>query len=579
MIKNEFMMLLTMSFRNLGRHKVKTVITSTAIAISVSLYIFMDAWIMGMNIDSRRNIVIYETGAAKIQTKAYFNKKKDLPMYESFSDYSGIDAVLDRNGYDSAPRFVFTGTIHSGTGTAPIVVHGVDPVKEARILRYSNFIDAGKFIEKGSRSIMLGFNAAQKLGVGIPYRLDRNEYETEILPAARNQSELEFIESLYKPYAKDNKESADSGKKMSDRLVLKTDVSKNQISKLWKILSEYGRMDVRISTTVDTKALPDKIEATRFSQDIEPLFTGKGKTALNRVYKKDPVVNYYLLTDSAISDRDFVLSRLLEKDYNGAIRHTNQLIDTVVCGIINSPNPKTNSHVAYISLDALQGESGMLLNGEINEILVRSRTADDSTLPGRKESPETIKNILLNSEVSRLFDEKSSIKSYILDVYSWKDYSEDFFAAAAGDRISTKVMIFFLFLLSFLGIANTMLMAILQRTKEIGMMRALGMSDKKLMIAYIINSAMIGIIGSSIGLVIGALINIPMVKYGIDYSAMTNAMDGDIGYRISSHFKSVWNLDTMVYTFFTAVSLSGIMAIPPILRALRKSVTETLRFE
>ncbi|HRX16682.1 MAG TPA: ABC transporter permease, partial [Spirochaetota bacterium] len=119
MIKNELIMLITMSFRNLGRHKVKTVITSTAIAISVSLYIFMDAWIMGMNIDSRRNIVIYETGAAKIQTRAYFNKKKELPMYESFSDYKKIESVLNNSGYNTAPRFVFSGTIHSGTATAP----------------------------------------------------------------------------------------------------------------------------------------------------------------------------------------------------------------------------------------------------------------------------------------------------------------------------------------------------------------------------------------------------------------------------------------------------------------------------
>ncbi len=60
----------SMAFRNLSRHKVKTIITTIAVAISVALYIAMDGWILGMNLDSRRNIVSYETGAAKVQSAA-----------------------------------------------------------------------------------------------------------------------------------------------------------------------------------------------------------------------------------------------------------------------------------------------------------------------------------------------------------------------------------------------------------------------------------------------------------------------------------------------------------------------------
>jgi ABC-type lipoprotein release transport system permease subunit len=64
------------ALRNLMRHKVKTVLTTLAIIVSVALYIFVDSWLTGMSMESRRNIVNYEMGAAKLQTKLYFEKKR-----------------------------------------------------------------------------------------------------------------------------------------------------------------------------------------------------------------------------------------------------------------------------------------------------------------------------------------------------------------------------------------------------------------------------------------------------------------------------------------------------------------------
>jgi cell division protein FtsX len=97
-----------LALRNLARHKVKTILTITAVSISVGLYIFMDGWLTGVNIDSRRNIANFEIGAAKLQTRAYFDRKDELPMYENFGGWERSAGALERAGYDSAPRFVFT---------------------------------------------------------------------------------------------------------------------------------------------------------------------------------------------------------------------------------------------------------------------------------------------------------------------------------------------------------------------------------------------------------------------------------------------------------------------------------------
>jgi putative ABC transport system permease protein len=258
------------------------------------------------------------------------------------------------------------------------------------------------------------------------------------------------------------------------------------------------------------------------------------------------------------------------KDERGKVRHVYQVIDAVVVGVINSPNPKTNGNVAYIPLDVLSGEGGLLLEDQVTEILVRASDAREGALPGERESPLSIQGALERVGFSLPPD---------LEIYSWMDYVQDYIVAARGDQISTRIMILLLFILSFLGIANTMLMAILERTKEIGMLRALGMTDGEVLFSYMLEAALIGLIGGGIGMLLGSLVNIPMVNHGIDYSSLAKEMGWDYGYRITSLFRSAWNPFTIGASGIVATLVSALLSIPPTLRALRMPVTESLRFE
>src|SRR5215469_8783189 len=105
------------AMRNLLRHKVKTLLTSAAIMVSVAVYIFLNSWLGGMAIESRRNIVNFEMGAAKLQTRLYFERKDEMPSYENFTGWKSFQDALDSEGYNSAPRYVFSGTMYSSHGS------------------------------------------------------------------------------------------------------------------------------------------------------------------------------------------------------------------------------------------------------------------------------------------------------------------------------------------------------------------------------------------------------------------------------------------------------------------------------
>ncbi|MFP3040208.1 FtsX-like permease family protein [Treponema primitia] len=562
------------AWRNLFRHKVKTIITVLAVTVSVGLYIFIDGWILGMNLDSRRNIVNYESGAAKLQTKAYFDKKDELPMYESFSNWEQYAAALDKAGYDSAPRFVFTGTLYSEFGSAPMQFIACDPAAEANLLRYTTYTDAGRYIKPGAFEIALGSMTAQKIKAGVPQRPTRSELENEYLAPVSDEADRAFITGLYEELVQKKHGMYDLGDKIAAgdvRLVIKKDLPPEDLERCWNILAATGRMDLRISTVLDIKAAPDSIRQDRYDNDIAPLLNDGERRVLLSAYELDPLTGVYYLSSDDPALLDPILVSLIRIDYTGAVRHVNQLVDAVLVGMINSPNPKNNNNVGYLPMDVLQDESGLMLEGRVTELLIREKNADDSRLPLKSESSETITAFLSAAIPSGLSPE--------LGVFGWLDYAADYIAVSKGDDISSRIIVILLFILSFLGIANTMLLAILERTREIGMMRAMGMTDGQLIGTYMMEAGMVGLLGSVFGIILGCLINIPMIKYGIDYSAVSDQMGGDFGYRIAASFKSAWNVPVIFLSGVVATILSSLMAFLPVKRALKMPVTESLRFE
>jgi ABC-type lipoprotein release transport system permease subunit len=569
-----------MAFRNLARHKVKTILSILAITVSVAVYVTMDGWIMGMNVESKRNIVSYEIGAAKLQTKTYFEKLDDKPMYENFENWERYEAALSRAGFSAAPRFVFTGTLYSETGTAPVVFNAVDPALDPEVLGVSGALDAGRYIKSGAFEIILGNMTADKLNVGLPMRPTRGELEEEILPQLP-PAEHDFVRGLYQRVGKSSGAlpapnavdlpPAENLSPGSERLLIRRDLSPADKDRYWALLAENGRMNVRISTVIDIKAPPDSIREDKFAVDLEPAFTQAEMALFKRAYEYDELTGaWYVITEDPASLGE-VLEAMVRIDYSGAIRHVNQLISATVVGTINSPNAQLNNNMAFIPLDVLQDDAGLMLNGRVTELNIRQKNADDARIPGKSESPAVIKAALERELGAPLPAE--------LDVFNWEGYVQDFIFAAAGDNWSTKIMTYILFVLSFLGIANTMLLAIMERTREIGMMRAPGMTAGQLIVTMMLAAGPGGIIGSAIGVFLGCLVTIPMVESGVDFTAMTESMGGDIGYRVNGVFHSAWNVPMIIATGIVAALLSACMAFLPTRRALKMPITESLRFE
>jgi ABC-type lipoprotein release transport system permease subunit len=569
-----------MALRNLARHKVKTIITVLAIMLSVALFIFMDGMISGMSIESRRNIVNYEIGAAKLQTKIYFDKKDDLPSYENFPDWETYCEILDNAGYHAAPRYVFSGTMYSTSGTAPMIINGVDPEAEAKVLRYTPFMEFGRYIKSGAIELALGIMAAEKLKVGIPPRPYMLELTELADSAALDQGEKDFILSLYEPLDNSHYSLFAAPEKTIEgnmRMILKKNISRSEMNRYWDILARSGRNDVQISTVIDIKAAPEKIRPDKWEGELMPALRPADRELILSAYQYDDLMDIYLIDEEVEVDEEImtkILEAMVRADFSGAVRHVNQLFSAVVVGVVNSPDPVTNANTAYIPLDVLQGEGGMMLEGHVTEILIRDKRGREDLLPGKSESSETLTAVLEQGLASR--GEKLPSE---LAVFTWIDYVKDYLGYEAMESSATKVLTGLLFLLAFLGISNTILLAILERTKEIGMMRAMGMTDGQMILVYMLEAGLMGFFGSILGIAVGCVLNYPMVKYGIDVSAMGDALGGGVGFRVASLFRSMWHIPVIVGSGVVATLLASFMAFFPTRRAVKMPITDSLRFE
>ena len=149
-----------------------------------------------------------------------------------------------------------------------------------------------------------------------------------------------------------------------------------------------------------------------------------------------------------------------------------------------------------------------------------------------------------------------------------------------GLMLSWSEFMHFLTLLLFLsalafGIINTMLMAVLDRTKELGMLRSIGMDKKRIFRMIILETIFLTFIGSAIGILLAFIIVRITSQSGIDMTFMLNENMARHGFTTIVY--PIFNLKAFA-RIVLLVTVTGILsAIYPALRALKLNPTEAMK--
>lgn len=162
------------------------------------------------------------------------------------------------------------------------------------------------------------------------------------------------------------------------------------------------------------------------------------------------------------------------------------------------------------------------------------------------------------------------------EVLIWQELSPEFgFIIGLGDLYAMAVVILILFALGF-GIVNTMLMVVLERIKELGMLMAIGMNKKRVFLMLMAETVMLTVTGSAIGISSGILFCLITGHTGIDLTMFAQGFE-DIG-RSSVVFP-VLEMGTLLVIILLVITTSILASLYPAVKAIRYKPADALRID
>ena len=169
---------------------------------------------------------------------------------------------------------------------------------------------------------------------------------------------------------------------------------------------------------------------------------------------------------------------------------------------------------------------------------------------------------------------KESIDAEGSAVESWTDLAPELkLMDMMLDKMIFIIMGIILLALSF-GIVNTMLMVILERTRELGMLMSVGMNKSKIFLLVMFETVMLSAIGGPIGMVLSSLMIMHLNATGIDLSVVGEGLKTfGIG---STIYPQLMDGD-LIKIGLMVIGIGILSAIYPAIKALKLKPAEAVR--
>ena len=198
----------------------------------------------------------------------------------------------------------------------------------------------------------------------------------------------------------------------------------------------------------------------------------------------------------------------------------------------------------------------------------------DKLLNMPKNSSHEIAVLLNNYQETKIIVPNISKAAPNLLVEAW--YEIDPYLQLTSSLTSYMLFIFMSIIMLALGftIVNTMLMVILERTKELGMIMAIGMNRRKVFTMILFETSLLAIIGGVLGIIISIIFTWYFGDVGIDISSVAEGFE-QLGYSSVMHpvLEFIDYIDVIILVMITGL----IASIFPTIRALKMKPAEAVR--
>src|SRR5512139_823368 len=163
--------------------------------------------------------------------------------------------------------------------------------------------------------------------------------------------------------------------------------------------------------------------------------------------------------------------------------------------------------------------------------------------------------------------------------YEIESFQANYPDMASAINIKTGVMDIFsviIIAIAGVGILNLLLMAVYERTREIGVLGAMGLKPNQISLLFILEGTMIGLVGVAVGIVLGLALNGYLMRVGLDFGSLNTA--ASYMSLIQSRAYPTWGIEKLPMRVSMIVIISALAALIPAAEAGRREPAEALHF-
>ncbi len=171
-------------------------------------------------------------------------------------------------------------------------------------------------------------------------------------------------------------------------------------------------------------------------------------------------------------------------------------------------------------------------------------------------------------------DFPKSIEQKTITVRSWQQIAPLLQSMIALMNMFSYIFMIIILMALSLGIVNTMTMAIMERTREIGMLMALGLNKRKTFSLIMLETVFLSLVGALLGFIISFFIAHHFAVYGFDLSSVSKGMNS-IGYSAIVYFRV--DVGFYITTILMVVVIAILSAISPARKALKLQPANAIR--
>jgi putative ABC transport system permease protein len=221
-------------------------------------------------------------------------------------------------------------------------------------------------------------------------------------------------------------------------------------------------------------------------------------------------------------------------------------------GIIESGDELQDQSCLYLHLKDAQ--ELFWLEGAIHEIVVIARKLNQV-----KSLAREIRKVLNNPE---------------LEVDPWQEFARSFYVAMKADKQGAWIMLFVVILIVAIGVLNTVLMTVLERTREYGVLRAMGTRPIQVVRLVLYETALM----ACLSIIVGAALSL-LVNYLLSHQGIPMPQPYTYGGIEFTHFYSEVNARSFYIPAVTVMVCAVLVSAFPAVKAARIEPTRAMRMQ